>query len=169
MYIFLTVYGGINMAIELEKSYNPKSFEKKWREFWDNNKFWHPEVDKSRDPYVIMIPPPNVTGILHMGHSLNNTIIDTLTRWKRMQGFNTLYLPGTDHAGIATQKKVEERLAKSGKKKTDFTREQFVEKVWEWKEEHGSIILNQLEKLGCATDRDRERFTLDEGLSKAVR
>ncbi len=157
------------MAIELEKSYNPKNFEDKWRKFWDDNKFWHPEIDKSQDPYVIMIPPPNVTGILHMGHALNNTIIDTLTRWKRMQGFNTLYLPGTDHAGIATQKKVEERLAKNGLKRTEMSRKDFITKVWEWKEEHGSIILNQLAKLGCATDKDRERFTLDEGLSKAVR
>ncbi len=157
------------MAIELEKSYNPKNFEEKWRKFWDENKFWHPEIDKSKKPYVIMIPPPNITGILHMGHALNNSIIDALTRWKRMQGYNTLYLPGTDHAGIATQKKVEERLAKQGKKRIQMTRKDFVDKVWEWKEEHGSIILKQLDKLGCATDKDRERFTLDKGLSKAVR
>jgi len=157
------------MRKELDKVYKPEKVEKKWYDFWLEKKFFHADENSTKETYVIVIPPPNVTGILHMGHGLNNTIQDILIRWKRMQGYNTLWLPGTDHAGIATQFVVEKDLAKEGLTKHNLGREKFLEKVWEWKEKHGGTIILQLKRLGCSCDWDRERFTMDEGLSQAVR
>ena len=157
------------MRKELDKVYKPEEVEKKWYDFWMEKKFFHSDENSNKETYVIVIPPPNVTGILHMGHGLNNTIQDILIRWKRMQGYNTLWLPGTDHAGIATQFVVEKDLAKEGLTKHSLGREKFLEKVWEWKEKHGGTIIRQLKRLGCSCDWDRERFTMDEGLSQAVR
>jgi valyl-tRNA synthetase len=153
----------------IPKVYDPKTFEKKWYEYWEENKFFHAEVDKSKKPYSIVIPPPNVTGQLHMGHAMDNTLQDILIRWRRMQGYNTLWMPGCDHAGIATQAKVEEALRKEGKTRYDLGREKFLERVWEWKEKFGSRIMYQLRTLGSSCDWERERFTMDEGCSKAVR
>ncbi len=154
---------------ELNKTYSPKDIEDKWYKTWEDNKYFAAKVEEGKDSYSIVIPPPNVTGILHMGHVLNNSIQDTLVRWKRMQGLNTLWMPGTDHAGIATQNKVERKLAAAGLTKEDLGREKFIAETWKWKEEHGGIITNQLRKLGASLDWDRERFTMDEGLSEAVR
>lgn len=154
---------------ELNKTYSPKEIEDKWYKNWEDNKYFAAKVEEGKDSYSIVIPPPNVTGILHMGHVLNNSIQDTLVRWKRMQGLNTLWMPGTDHAGIATQNKVERKLAAAGLTKEDLGREKFIAETWKWKEEHGGIITNQLRKLGASLDWDRERFTMDEGLSEAVR
>ncbi|HDZ86429.1 MAG TPA: valine--tRNA ligase, partial [Actinobacteria bacterium] len=153
----------------MEKIYNPKKVEKKWYEYWENNRLFHGEIDPKKKPYSIVIPPPNVTGNLHMGHALNNTIQDIIIRKKRMEGFATSWIPGTDHAGIATQNVVEKSLAKEGKTRHDLGREKFVERVWEWKEKYGDIIINQLKALGCSCDWDRQRFTMDEGYSKAVK
>ncbi len=153
----------------MEKIYNPKKVENKWYEYWENNRLFHGEIDPKKKPYSIVIPPPNVTGNLHMGHALNNTIQDIIIRKKRMEGFATSWIPGTDHAGIATQNVVEKSLAKEGKTRHDLGREKFVEKVWEWKEKYGDIIINQLKALGCSCDWDRQRFTMDEGYSKAVK
>jgi valyl-tRNA synthetase len=149
--------------------YDPQAEERKWYAFWEENGLFHAEVDKSKTPFSIVIPPPNVTGQLHMGHALDNTLQDILIRTKRMQGYNTLWMPGTDHAGIATQIKVEEVLAKEGQSRYDLGREKFIEKVWEWKHQYGSRIINQLKHLGASCDWQRERFTMDEGCSKAVR
>jgi len=157
------------MSTEIPKQYNPKDFEDKWFDYWENNKLFRSKVDKNKTPYTIVIPPPNVTSRLHMGHGLNNTLQDILIRWKRMCGYNACWVPGTDHAGIATQHVVEKKLAKQGKKRQDIGREEFLKEVWAWKEEHGNIIIEQLKKLGCSCDWDRERFTLDKQLSKAVR
>ncbi len=154
---------------ELPKNYEPKSVEEKWYAKWLEEKSFAAEPSDTKESSTIVIPPPNVTGILHMGHALNNTIQDVLIRWWRMQGKNALWVPGTDHAGIATQNVVERKLAKEGKSRHDLERESFLEEVWEWKEEYGSTIINQLKKLGSSCDWDRERFTMDEGLSKAVR
>ena len=154
---------------ELNKTYSPKEIEDKWYKTWDEKKYFAAKVEEGKDNYSIVIPPPNVTGILHMGHVLNNSIQDTLIRWKRMSGNNTLWMPGTDHAGIATQNRVERRLAESGLKKEDLGREKFIAETWQWKEEHGGIITNQLRKLGASLDWDRERFTMDEGLSESVK
>ena len=154
---------------ELNKTYSPKEIEDKWYKTWEEKKYFAAKVEEGKDNYSIVIPPPNVTGILHMGHVLNNSIQDTLIRWKRMSGNNTLWMPGTDHAGIATQNRVERRLAESGLKKEDLGREKFVAETWQWKEEHGGIITNQLRKLGASLDWDRERFTMDEGLSESVK
>jgi valyl-tRNA synthetase len=154
---------------ELSKTYAPKEIEDKWYQSWEKNGYFAATTDEEKPNYSIVIPPPNVTGILHMGHVLNNTIQDTLIRFKRMSGYNTLWLPGTDHAGIATQNKVERKLADQGLKKEDLGREKFLEQVWEWKEEHGGLITNQLRKLGASLDWERERFTMDEGLSNAVK
>ncbi|MCI6152788.1 valine--tRNA ligase [Fusobacterium perfoetens] len=154
---------------ELEKIYSPSEIEKKWYKHWEESKYFAATMDEGKESYSIMIPPPNVTGILHMGHILNNSIQDTLIRYKRMSGFNTLWMPGMDHAGIATQNKVEKKLAEEGLKKEDLGREKFIEETWRWKEKHGGIITSQLRKLGASLDWDRERFTMDEGLSKAVR
>ncbi|MGI6252875.1 MAG: valine--tRNA ligase [Aminivibrio sp.] len=155
---------------EMAKSYDPKPIEDKWYASWMERGLFKssPDGDKSR-AFTIVIPPPNVTGSLHMGHAFNHTFQDILCRYKRMKGFNVLWLPGTDHAGIATQNVVERMIAEEGKTRHDLGREEFVNKVWEWKEEYGSRITNQMKKLGNSCDWDRERFTLDEGLSRAVR
>ncbi len=151
----------------MDKHYDSKTAEAKWYAFWEGNGFFHQERD-GRAPYSVVIPPPNVTGILHMGHALNQTIQDILVRWRRMQGRNTLWLPGTDHAGIATQNVVEKQLKKEGKRRQDLGREKFLERVWEWKRQYGGTIVHQQRMLGNSTDWQRERFTFDEGCSKAV-
>jgi len=153
----------------LNKSYEPREVESRWYPYWKESGFFHGEDKSKQKPYSIVIPPPNVTGMLHMGHALNNTLQDVMIRFRRMQGYNTLWMPGTDHAGIATQNVVEQDLARRGQTRHDLGREKFIEKVWEWKKKYGGIILNQLEKLGCSCDWSRERFTMDEGLSRAVR
>ena len=153
----------------IPKVYDPKKFEKKWYEYWESNKLFHVEVDTAKKPYSIVIPPPNVTGQLHMGHALDNTLQDILIRWRRMQGFNTLWMPGCDHAGIATQAKVEGSLREEGTNRYELGREKFLERVWQWKEKFGSRIMSQLRGLGSSCDWDRERFTMDEGCSRAVR
>ena len=153
--------------MELSAKYNPAEVEDKWYAYWLNNKCFHSEPD-SREPYTIVIPPPNVTGILHMGHVLNNTLNDVLIRKARMDGKNACWVPGTDHASIATESKVVAKLAKQGIRKEDLTREEFLKYAWEWKEEHGGIILNQLRKLGASCDWDRTRFTMEPALSEAV-
>lgn len=153
----------------MAKVYDPKDVEGKWYSFWEEKGFFHAEVDESKPPFSIVMPPPNVTGALHLGHAIDNTIQDILTRYKRMQGFNTLWLPGTDHAGIATQAKVEEQLAKEGTNRHELGREKFIERVWEWKEQYGGRITQQLRRMGASCDWSRERFTMDEGCSKAVR
>lgn len=152
----------------MPKTYNPKEVEAKWYDYWEKNKYFRSKVDPNREPFCIVMPPPNVTGQLHMGHALDNTLQDILTRWKRMQGYNALWLPGTDHAGIATQAKVEEQLAKEGLSRYDLGREKFLQRVWEWKEKYGGRITTQLRRLGSSCDWDRERFTMDEGCSRAV-
>ena len=157
------------MLKELPKVYEPKESEDRLYQFWMDNGLFNAEVDKSKKPFSIVIPPPNVTGQLHMGHALDNTLQDILIRTKRMQGYSTLWMPGTDHAGIATQIKVEAELRKDGLTRYDLGREKFLEKVWEWKETYGSRIINQLHKLGASCDWRRTRFTMDEGLSRAVR
>ncbi|MCU0373302.1 MAG: valine--tRNA ligase [Ignavibacteria bacterium] len=154
---------------EFPPKYNPKEIEEKWRNFWDTNKLYESKVNSNKIKYSVVIPPPNVTGMLHIGHILNNTIQDIYCRWKRMHQFEVCWVPGTDHAGIATQIKVEQELKKEGKSKYDFTREEFVSKIWDWKVKYGGIILNQLKQLGVSVDWSRERFTLDEGLSTAVK
>ena len=153
----------------IPKVYDPKSFEKKWYGFWEENKLFHAVVEEEKEPYSIVIPPPNVTGQLHMGHALDNTLQDILIRWRRMQGYNTLWMPGCDHAGIATQAKVEGTLRAEGTNRYELGREKFLERVWDWKEKFGSRIMSQLRSLGSSLDWDRERFTMDEGCSKAVR
>lgn len=153
----------------LSSKYNPQEIEDKWYAFWEENQFFHAQNISPKKTYTVMIPPPNVTSVLHMGHGLNNTLQDVMVRLKRMQGYNTLWMPGTDHAGIATQNVVERVLAKEGKKRQDFTREEFLKKVWDWKNEYGSAIINQLKKIGCSCDWERESFTMDESLSLAVR
>jgi valyl-tRNA synthetase len=155
---------------EIEKVYNPRKVEEKWSEFWLKSRLFHaePSSDKGKN-FCIVIPPPNVTGSLHMGHALNNTLQDILVRYKRMAGFNVLWVPGTDHAGIATQNVVERELKKEGTRRQEIGREKFIEEVWKWKEKHGSHIIHQLKRLGASCDWDRERFTMDEGLSRAVR
>ncbi len=155
--------------IELEKTYNPLKVEEKWYAFWEEQNLLHADADTDKRTYTIVIPPPNVTGMLTMGHILNNTIQDFLIRWKKMQGFETLWMPGTDHAGIATQSKVEAALFRKNKSKYDLGREKFLQRVWEWKEKYGGIILQQLRKLGAACDWQRECFTMDEARSQAVR
>ncbi|MDD2480903.1 MAG: valine--tRNA ligase, partial [Lutispora sp.] len=152
----------------LNKTYDPKQVEEKLYKVWIENGYFTPEADNNKEPYTIVIPPPNITGQLHMGHALDNTIQDILIRWRRMQGYSALWLPGTDHASIATEAKIVEALAKDGKTKYDLGREGFLNKAWGWKEEYGGRIINQLKKLGCSCDWTRERFTLDEGCSKAV-
>lgn len=149
--------------------YDPQAVEEKWYKYWEDHGLFHDEVDKEKKPFSIVIPPPNVTGQLHMGHALDNALQDILIRFRRMQGYNTLWMPGTDHAGIATQIKVEEMLAQDGLTRHDLGREKFIEKVWEWKEQYGDRIIKQLKSLGASCDWQRERFTMDEGCSKAVR
>ncbi len=151
----------------MDKQYDAKAAEAKWYKFWEENGCFHQEPD-GREPYSVVIPPPNVTGILHMGHALNQTIQDILVRWRRMQGRNVLWLPGTDHAGIATQNVVEKALKKEGKRRQDLGREKFLARVWEWKEQYGGTIVHQQRMLGNSTDWRRERFTFDAGCSRAV-
>ncbi len=153
---------------ELSKVYNPKEVEQRIYDFWEKNNCFKAKVNPDKKPYCIVIPPPNITGILHMGHALNNTIQDILIRFKRMQGHEALWMPGTDHAGIATQNVVERELAKKHLKRHDLGREKFIEEVWKWREKYGSTIIMQLRKLGASCDWQRERFTMDEGLSEAV-
>ena len=153
----------------IPKVYDPKAFEKKWYGYWEENKLFHAVVDEEKKPYSIVIPPPNVTGHLHMGHALDNTLQDILIRWRRMQGYNTLWMPGCDHAGIATQAKVEAALREEGTNRYELGRDKFLERVWQWKEKFGSRIMSQLRSLGSSLDWERERFTMDEGCSKAVR
>ena len=155
----------------MDKSYNPKEVEDKIYKLWEKSGFFNPDnlPKKNKKPYTIVLPPPNVTGALHMGHALNSTIQDILIRWKRMQGFKTLWLPGTDHAGIATQNVVEKKLKKEGKTRFDLGREKFIEEIWKWREEKGDVILNQLKKIGCSCDWSRTRFTMDEDYAKVVK
>ncbi len=153
----------------LDPRFDPKAVEDRWYAFWEEKNFFHAEAGEARPSYSVVIPPPNVTGSLHMGHALNNTIQDILVRWKRMSGHNVCWMPGTDHAGIATQNVVERQLASEGLSRESLGREAFVERVWKWKEESGGVIINQLRRLGASCDWERERFTMDEGLSRAVR
>ncbi len=156
------------MAKELAKAYNPQEFEDRIYDFWLKGNYFHAEVDKDKKPYTIVMPPPNITGQLHMGHALDETLQDILIRYKRMQGYSALWLPGTDHASIATEAKIVEAMAKEGLTKEDLGREKFLERAWDWKKEYGGRICDQLKKLGSSCDWERERFTLDEGCSKAV-
>jgi valyl-tRNA synthetase len=157
------------MAEQWEKVYDPKRVEEKWYSYWMGKGYFRAELGSSKEPFSIVIPPPNITGSLHMGHALNNTLQDILVRFKRMKGYNCLWMPGTDHAGIATQNVVERELAKEGLDRHQLGREEFISRVWQWKEKYGGVIINQLKKLGSSCDWSRERFTMDEGLSRAVR
>ena len=153
----------------IPKGYSPKEVEERWYKYWEDNGLFRAEDKSDKQSFCIVIPPPNVTGVLHMGHALNNTLQDILCRYKRMKGFNVLWQPGTDHAGIATQNVVEKSLAANGTDRHTVGREKFIGMVWEWREKYGSIIINQLKKLGSSCDWTRERFTMDEGLSRAVK
>ena len=158
------------MGIEsIAKGYEPKDVERKWYKYWEDNKLFRADSLSDREPFCIVIPPPNVTGTLHMGHALNNTLQDILCRFKKMKGYNVLWQPGTDHAGIATQNVLEKDLASKGTDRHTVGRENFIELVWEWRRKYGGLIINQLKRLGCSCDWSRERFTMDEGLSRAVR
>ena len=158
------------MRKELPKQYDPTQVESQIYQMWLDSDCFKAEPDPDKKPYSIVMPPPNVTGQLHMGHALDSTLQDILTRYKRMEGYSALWLPGTDHAGIATQIKVEEELrVKEGKTRYDLGREKFLERVWAWKEKYGSRIVEQQRKLGVSCDWSRSRFTMDEGCSKAVR
>ncbi|MFQ3574450.1 MAG: valine--tRNA ligase, partial [Thermodesulfovibrionales bacterium] len=154
---------------DINKTYTPSDIEERWYKYWEENGFFTPPNDSDRETFCIVIPPPNVTGSLHMGHALNATLQDVLCRWKRMHGFRTLWVPGTDHAGIATQNVVERSLAKEGINRHKIGREAFIEKVWQWKAEYGNRIIFQLKKLGASCDWSRTRFTMDDGLSEAVK
>ena len=156
------------MSQNLEKTYNPKAIEDKLYSEWCEKKYFHAEIDKSKKPFTTVMPPPNITGKLHMGHALDNTVQDILIRYKRMQGYNALWVPGTDHAAISTEVKVTNQLKDEGIDKKELGREKFLERTWQWKEEYGGTIKSQLMKLGSSCDWDRERFTMDEGCSKAV-
>ncbi len=156
------------MAQQLPPKYNPQETEERWFSFWAQSPLFHAQAVPGKKPFTIVIPPPNVTGVLHMGHALNNTIQDILIRARRLQGFEALWMPGTDHAGIATQNVVERQLAGQGLTRKDLGRDEFLKRVWGWKEKHGSTIIHQLKRLGCACDWPRERFTMDEGYSRAV-
>ena len=156
------------MSENLETTYNPKAIESKLYEKWCEKKYFHAEVDRDKKPFTIVMPPPNITGKLHMGHALDNTLQDVLIRYKRMQGYNALWVPGTDHAAISTEVKVTNQLKDEGIDKKELGREKFLERTWEWKEEYGGTITEQLKKIGTSCDWDRERFTMDEGCSKAV-
>lgn len=157
------------MAKELAKQYDPQNVEDRIYDFWLKGKYFHAKVENDKKPYTIVIPPPNITGQLHMGHALDNTLQDILIRWRRMQGYDTLWLPGTDHASIATEAKIVEKMREEGITKEDIGREAFLERAWEWKKTYGGRIIQQLKKMGSSCDWDRERFTLDEGCSRAVR
>lgn len=153
---------------ELEKTYDPAAIEDRLYEKWLNGKYFHAEVNRSKKPFTIVMPPPNITGQLHMGHALDNTMQDILIRYKRMQGYEALWQPGTDHAAIATEVKVIDKLKKEGVSKEDLGRDGFLKECWKWREEYGTRIVKQLHKLGSSADWDRERFTMDEGCSDAV-
>jgi len=157
--------------MKFDKTYNPKQVEAKIYKLWLKSGFFNPDKlpKNHKKPYTIVLPPPNVTGRLHMGHALNSTIQDILIRWKRMQGFKTLWLPGTDHAGIATQNAVEKQLKKQGLTRFDLGRKKFIKEVWKWKKKYGNIILDQLKKLGASCDWSRTRFTMDKDYSQAVK
>ena len=157
------------MGKELAKAYEPHEVEKRIYAFWMDGHYFHAEADETKKPYTIVIPPPNITGQLHMGHALDETLQDILIRFRRMQGYSALWLPGTDHASIATEAKIVEAMRKEGVTKEEIGRDGFMERAWEWKEKYGGTIISQLKKLGSSCDWDRERFTLDEGCSKAVR
>jgi len=157
-----------DMPRELSAQYNPKEVEEKWAGLWARTPLFHASVNPDKEHFTIVIPPPNVTGILHMGHALNNTLQDILIRMRRMQGYEVLWMPGTDHAGIATQNVVERQIAKDGLTRDQLGREKFLEKVWQWKQDYGSTIINQLKRLGATCDWPRERFTMDEGYSRAI-
>ena len=157
------------MAKELEKNYNPADIEKRTYDRWQEKKYFHAEVNRDKKPFTIVMPPPNITGQLHMGHALDETLQDILIRFKRMQGYEALWVPGTDHASIATEAKVVEKLKAEGISKDDIGRDKFLEHVWDWKEQYGGRIVEQLKKIGCSCDWDRERFTMDEGCSRAVK
>src|SRR5712692_969371 len=159
-----------SMAAEIPKQFDPREAQKRWLQFWNERGYFHSRPDPNRKPYCIVIPPPNVTGALHMGHALNNIPQDVLIRWRRMQGYNALWLPGTDHAGIATQAVVEKRLREEeGKTRHDLGREKHVERIWQWKDQYEARILRQLRELGCSCDWERTRFTLDPICTRAVR
>ena len=155
--------------MELSSKYNPQETQDKWLKFWKDKNVFHVKADSGKRAFTIMIPPPNVTGILHMGHALNNTLQDIMVRYKRMNGFETLWMPGTDHAGIATQNAVEKELAREGKTRQDLGRDKFLKRLWAWKQEYGDTIINQLEKLGSSCDWARTRFTMDDDYSEAVK
>ena len=158
------------MRENIEKVYDPSSVEDRIYQTWEKNGYFKQDPDPDKEPYTIVIPPPNVTGQLHMGHALDETLQDILIRYKRLQGYAALWVPGMDHAGIATQIKVEEVLRKEqGLSRHDIGREKFLELVWDWKAKYGNTIINQLKKLGSSCDWDRQRFTMDEGCSKAVK
>src|SRR5436190_3113545 len=160
------------MPHELPKSYEPGAIETRWAEYWIKEKLFSvptPPLGDSHPVFTLLLPPPNVTGRLHMGHMLNQTQMDIIVRWHRMRGFVTLWLPGTDHAGIATQMMVERQLASEGKKRSELGREKFIERVWEWKKHYGGAIQDQMRRLGASVDWGREYFTMDENLSRAVR
>src|SRR5579884_2877329 len=158
------------MAPDLPKQYDPKAAQERWLGFWDERGYFHSDPDRGREPFCIVIPPPNVTGALHMGHALNNTLQDVLIRWRRMQGFNALWVPGTDHAGIATQAMVERRIREEEKKtRRDLGREELVRRIWQWKDQYEARILGQLRELGASCDWSRTRFTLDPVCARAVR
>src|SRR3954466_4214110 len=155
---------------DLPKQYDPQAAQRRWYDFWIEKGYFHADPSSGKPPYTIVIPPPNVTGALHLGHALNNTLQDILIRWKRMQGFDALWMPGTDHAGIATQAVVEKRLFEEEKKtRHDLGREGLVKRIWEWKDKYEARILNQLRQLGCSCDWQRTRFTLDDQCARAVR
>src|ERR1700682_6571677 len=154
--------------MELEKSFDPRSIEQKWYPYWESNGLFKPSMRNDVPAYCIQLPPPNVTGTLHMGHAFQQTLMDVLIRWHRMRGDNTLWQVGTDHAGIATQIVVEHQLKADGTSRRDLGRDKFVERVWAWKEESGSTITHQMRRLGSSCDWSRERFTMDAGLSNAV-
>ncbi len=155
--------------IQLPPRYNPQETEDKWCQFWEESRAFHAEANPNKKPYIIVIPPPNVTGVLHMGHALNNTLQDIMIRYQRMKGLETLWLPGTDHAGIATQNVVEKELAKEGKTRQEIGREEFLKRLWEWKNQYGDTIIHQLKKLGASCDWERSRFTMDEHYSEVVK
>lgn len=157
------------MVEQWEKVYDPKRVEEKWYKLWLEKGYFRADPGSSKEPFSIVIPPPNITGSLHMGHALNNTLQDILVRFKRMKGHNCLWMPGTDHAGIATQNVVERELANEGLDRHQLGREEFIKRIWQWKEKYGGVIINQLKKLGASCDWSRERFTMDEGLSRAVK
>ena len=158
------------MSVELSKQFNPAEAQKRWYTHWESEGYFHSQKNPGRDAFSVVIPPPNVTGALHMGHALNGTLQDILVRFKRMQGFETLWIPGTDHAGIATQAMVEKRLREEeNKNRHDLGRDALGNRIWQWKDHYESRILNQLKQIGCSCDWQRTRFTLDDDCARAVR